>query len=253
MNSSRTEIMRRLRLGDVRRLLRSRWGPILPNDDAGREDLQELLLPISVGPHAELKMPKVVEIHAPWMRQDEAQQLIDRINRTPLCERKPTAKQLGKRQYVTNQDRERLRLWTIAPHDMTPEQVAEHRKAKARMRMRRLREKQGKPTRAQYLAEHSINRTKPWLAEGKSRAAWYRKRRETSPCAVKLLNAANTPVSRRKRPRHRSKRLSGSRKAEAEAQSHRAQNRYDRIIGNAEHEPLALSTTASYANGLVSR
>jgi len=48
---AKSEMIRRLRLGDLRRLLRDRNGAVLPDDDAGREYLLELLLPISVGPH----------------------------------------------------------------------------------------------------------------------------------------------------------------------------------------------------------
>ena len=48
---SKDERMRRLRLGDLRRPLRDRCGSVLPDDDAGREYLFELLLPISLGPN----------------------------------------------------------------------------------------------------------------------------------------------------------------------------------------------------------
>jgi hypothetical protein len=116
--STQSEMIRRLRLANLRKLLRDRNGPILPDDDAGREYLVELLLPISVGPHADVKMPNAIEVWAPWMQQDEANQLIDNINRMPIWERKPTAKALGERLRVTNNQRERLRLWTIAPCDM---------------------------------------------------------------------------------------------------------------------------------------
>jgi hypothetical protein len=51
-----SNISRRLRLANLRKLFRDRNGPILPDDDAGREYLVELLLPISVGPHADIKM-----------------------------------------------------------------------------------------------------------------------------------------------------------------------------------------------------
>jgi hypothetical protein len=44
-------MMRRLRLGKLRKLFRDRYGPTLADDDAGREDQHELLLPISIGPH----------------------------------------------------------------------------------------------------------------------------------------------------------------------------------------------------------
>ena len=42
-------MIRRLRLGDVQKVLRQRYGHTLPDDDAGREDLRELLMPISLG------------------------------------------------------------------------------------------------------------------------------------------------------------------------------------------------------------
>jgi len=43
---SSDELLRRLRLGELRKLLRDRCGSVLPDDDAGREYLRELLLPI---------------------------------------------------------------------------------------------------------------------------------------------------------------------------------------------------------------
>ena len=99
--------------GDLQKLLRSRYGPTLPNDDAGREDLRELLLPVWLG--LEAKMPKAIEVWAPWMSADEGTQLIDQINRIPLYERKVRARRLGERLHVTNREREALKLQTIAP------------------------------------------------------------------------------------------------------------------------------------------
>ena len=190
MRGDHSEIMRRLRLGNLRTLFRDRYGPTLPDDDAGREDLRELLLPISLGPNAAIKMPKAIEVWAEWMSRDEAEQLIDDVNQTPIWRRKPNAKELGERLRVTNAQRERLRLWTIAACDMTPEEAQDWRKAKERARKRQRRNRE---PRAKYEA-NSINRTKPWLALGISRATWFR-RRETSVSAVKVLIAEDTLVS----------------------------------------------------------
>ena len=189
---NRSEMMRRLRLGNLRKLFRDRYGPTLPDDDAGREDLRELLLPISVSANADIKMPKAIEVWAPWMQQQEAIALIDDINRTPRRQRMPTAKQLGKRLRVTNSERERLKLWTIAASDLTAQEVLAWRRTKAKARMRRLRQLHGRKPRAEYEAA-SLSRTKPWLALGISRRTWYR-HRGTSLCAVRLRSAANTPV-----------------------------------------------------------
>jgi hypothetical protein len=190
---SKDETIRRLRLGNLRTLFRNRYGAVLPDDDAGREDMRELLLPVSIGPNADIKMPKTIEVWAPWMGSAEAEHLIDQINRTPIYHRKPDAERLGFRQNVTNQERGRLRLWTIAPCDMTVEERKEQRRVKAMARMRRLRQKQGSRPRAVYEAE-SKSKIKPWEKQGVSRRTWYRKNRGTSPCAVRLEEAANEPV-----------------------------------------------------------
>jgi hypothetical protein len=203
--NSRSEKIRRLRLSNLRKLFRDRYGPEFPDDDAGREDLYELLLPTSVGTHAAVKMAKVIEVWAPWMGQGDAAELIDRINRKPIWERKPNAKELGTRLRVTNSERNRLKLWTIAPYNMNRQDLLAQRKARATERMRRLRQVRGARSRTAYLA-NSASRQKPWEKQGIGRATWYRKNRETSPCAVILVKAANEPVSpeQASRPRRKS-------------------------------------------------
>jgi hypothetical protein len=209
-DGSHSEIIRRLRLGDLRKLLRDRYGPMLPDDDAGREDLRELLLPISVGPHASLKMPNAIEVWAPWMRPEEATQLIDDINRSPIWQRKPTADQLGERQALMNRQRERLKLWTIAACNMNQEQALEWRKAKDRARKRRRRQLLGSVSRVEYLAKHAISNTKPWEAEGIKRRAWYYRRSKsncTSPSELKLTAVRTHLCNQNKHRRARTKRL----------------------------------------------
>jgi hypothetical protein len=177
---SKAETIRRLRLGNLRTLFRNRYGTVLPDDDVGREDMRELLLPVSIDPNADIKMLKMIEIWAPWMSSAEAEHLVDQINRTPIYQRKPDAERLGFRQQVTNQERERLRLWTIAPYDMTVAERKEQRRAKAAARKRRLRQKHGSKPRAIYEAE-SKSKIKPWEKQGISRRTWYRKNRGTGP------------------------------------------------------------------------
>jgi hypothetical protein len=169
------ETLRKLRLGNLRTLFRARYGPVLPDDDQGREDIRELLLPISIGPNAGIKMPKAIELWAPWMDQREAEWLMDDINQTPIWDRRPSNKVLGDRQNVTNVERERLRIWTIAACDMTAEQALEWRKAKNRARMRKRRQLKGIKSRADYLAG-CLSQTKPWIAAGfKNRRTWERR------------------------------------------------------------------------------
>jgi hypothetical protein len=190
MRLTKSEIIRRLRLGDLQKLLRSRYGHTLPDDDAGREDLLELLLPISLGPEDRRKMANAIEVWAPWMGGNEAGQLIDRINRMPLYERKVGARRLGERMRISNQERERLKLKTIKPFDMTDKQLAEQRKANDRARKKRRRLAEGSKSR-----ERSLARQKPWEAEGIHRATWFRRRKRggaTNSSAKQEARATNS-------------------------------------------------------------
>jgi hypothetical protein len=173
MARSRDEIMRRLRLGDIRKLLHYRYGPTLPDDDAGREDLIELLKPVSLGIEADKRMRNQIDLWAPWATDAEA--IIDHVARLPIWYRKSKAEAIGQRFRLTNAERERYRLWTMAPVDMTAEDLAEQRKAKHRARQKRYRTGKRKQTRPNYLAK-SLTKNQPWLALGISRRTWYRRR-----------------------------------------------------------------------------
>src|SRR5262249_1486959 len=125
-DDGRSERIRRVRLGDLRRLLMHRYrGPVLSDDDAARDDLRELLLPISLGPDPRKRMPHAISLWAPWMPQNEIDRLVEDIERTEPKERKRTAKDLGERMNLTNAERERFRLWTIAAFDMTAAESVE--------------------------------------------------------------------------------------------------------------------------------
>jgi hypothetical protein len=177
--------MRRLRLGDLRKLFADRCrGRLLPDDDAGREYLKDLLLPISLGPNEAVKrsrtieiwgptdrMRREIELWAPWMSEDDTEELLDDIKLTPEWQRKPMARTLGERLQVTYAERARLQLRTIGPCDMTEAAMALIRKQKKRQR-NRLRYAQ---SRAVYLAA-SLSQTKPWEQEGISRRTWERRR-----------------------------------------------------------------------------
>jgi hypothetical protein len=146
----RDEALRRLRLGDLRRYCRHRHGHTLPDDDAGREDLRELLVAISLGTEAAHKMCNAIETFAPWMRPEEAALLLDHINRTPGHLRKPTARELGERLNLQNWEREQLGIRTIAAVDLTDDQQTARRKAKKRARDRRRRRAAGSKPRDRH-------------------------------------------------------------------------------------------------------
>ena len=79
MSRPREETIRRLRLGDLQKVLRWRYGPTLPDDDAGRDDLRLLLQTISMGQGDWTKLKNAIEVWAPWMNAGEALQLIDEV------------------------------------------------------------------------------------------------------------------------------------------------------------------------------
>jgi hypothetical protein len=163
------ELIRRLRLGHISKFLHWRYGSVYPDDDAGREDLRELLLPISLGADCNRLMRKAIKMKAPWMPTEEVEQLMAEINLMPPYLRKPKAREVGERLGVTNDLREVLKLWTIAPIDMTDEQMAEQRREKNRKRLQRRRQKAGARSHTS-----SIAKIRPWDLRGISRRKYYR-------------------------------------------------------------------------------
>src|SRR5689334_9587065 len=95
------ELIRRLRLGDLQRLIRFRWGCVLPDDDAGLTDLIELLFPLSLGRNPEERMQRATEIWAPWLCRKETEEAVSEVNKLPVWQRKPDADLLGKRMRYT--------------------------------------------------------------------------------------------------------------------------------------------------------
>ena len=173
------EITRRIRLGDLQRLLRHRYRRNdcqLTDCDAGREDLYELLLPISLGQGHARKMRNAIEIWAPWMSAEEADELIHRVNRTPDYLRKPKKRILGERMSLTDLERTALGIRTIAPIDMTDEQLKERRKAKDAERKWRKRRAARVKERNAWLA-NCLSNLKPWKRQGISRRTWERRRK----------------------------------------------------------------------------
>ena len=179
MSRAKAETIRRLRQGNMIRLCRHRYGTELPDDDAGRDSLFDLLCIASLAIVDPVrKMANLIEVQAPWVSDTDCTAMVDAVNRAPVPERWRIAKTLGHRHRITNLERERLKLWMIAPCDMRSEELAEQRRAKDKLRKRRKRLEQKCLTQKAYLAQfaNSINQTKPWEADGISKATWYRRR-----------------------------------------------------------------------------
>jgi hypothetical protein len=105
--------------------------------------------------------------------------------------RKFKARTLGKLLGLTGRIRAAERITTIEAIDVTPTQRKRIQKAKHAERGRQRRRAKGAKARAEYLAG-SIERTRPWEAEGISRRTWFRRRKKatrsgTGPCQAIVL------------------------------------------------------------------
>jgi hypothetical protein len=175
--NNKQEAIRRLRLGDIKKLLLARYGHTLPDDDAGLADLELMLDCVSFVPNARFRMKNIIEVWAPWMDSRQSFGLTENVLRKPDHLRKITATELGNRLNLTWHERQKLTIRTIAPanltHDEFEEKRREQRKARARARQSRKRRKAGICSRISYLAT-SLSKQQPWKSEGISRRTWER-------------------------------------------------------------------------------
>jgi hypothetical protein len=119
-------------------------------------------------------MIRAIELWAPWMPADEAMNLVKAVMAKPRDARMPTPKALGRSMRLTNRERERHRLWTIMPCDMTEEQLAEQRRQKDRARKMKTRRKCGAESREAYLAR--VTGSQPWRTQGIHRSTYFRRK-----------------------------------------------------------------------------
>jgi hypothetical protein len=175
--AAKWELVRRLRYGALLGLFRHRYGHILPDDDAGRDDLWLLVTNVSLAAaEPEKKMRHVIEMWAPWMTPEEREAYVEHVWGLDIYQHIQTAAELGKRLGLTNAEREELKLWPFLPADKTQEEFAKLIKVRKRARCARKRREKGVQTREAYLAELA-SRPKPWIAEGISRRPWERRRK----------------------------------------------------------------------------
>jgi hypothetical protein len=158
-----------VRMREIERVLASRCGRTLPDDDAGREDLR-------IAAHhvrdVAGNIVKWARLWAPWCTEHEAQELAEDVIREPRRWKADTiAWVLG----VTMAERTALKLTTIGAVGTTSEtRAAEHRARKAERQAAR-RRAAGATPRAQYEAG-SVERARPWESQGISRRTWFRRR-----------------------------------------------------------------------------
>jgi hypothetical protein len=170
--------MAALRIAELRRLFKARYGDELPDDDAGRADaalMAHHLARRPGDPHRRIALWLVQ--HAPWMPADERERLADDAIAKPLRWKADT---LAARLNLTAGERQRLRICTIGSTDRTKaERLADRKQRKReadRLRRQQHRQAKGAKPRTEY-ETNSRARMKPWLTAGVSRSTWYRRAR----------------------------------------------------------------------------
>jgi hypothetical protein len=68
-----------LRIAELRRLFLSRYGTVLPDDDAGRDDALIMAHHLAKRPNPERNIGLLLGLWAPWMSKAEAEVLIERV------------------------------------------------------------------------------------------------------------------------------------------------------------------------------
>jgi hypothetical protein len=166
-----------LRCAEINRLLVSRYGPTLPDDDAGRDDARIMahhLARLSGDPAQ--RVGKWLIEHAPWQSVTERTTMIDDVTAKP---RKWRADKLAARLGLQDEERTRLRIKTIGATDVTKVERTKRRKDAAKQSKAAARRATGAQPRAEYEAA-SIARAQPWIIIGISRRTWYRRSQQTA-------------------------------------------------------------------------
>lgn len=161
-----------LRIADLSTLFRSRYGTVLPDDDAGRDDIRLAVDHLAALAHPARAITRWLETWAPWMTLGEQRQVIaDGI----AGQRNWKADALAWRLRLTKEERTMLGITTIGAIDHGKAARKKRRKERERERQAAKRRAAGAVPRAQYEGQ-SLEKQKPWLAEGISRRTWYRRR-----------------------------------------------------------------------------
>jgi hypothetical protein len=174
-----------LRLHDLAKIFRHRYGIVLPDDDAGREDLE-----IAINHLANLARPRKhianwISLWAPWLTAAEQADMVGSALAIPQHYK---ADGLAWRLRLKAEERRMLGVTTIGAIDENKAARTKRRKRLDRERKANARRSKGSKPRKAYEAG-SIQQAMPWIEEGISRATWYRKRKEretdeTSPATA---------------------------------------------------------------------
>ena len=163
-----------LRIRDLNRLFRARYGETLPDDDSGRDDARIMahhLASLSGDPRRHVL--EWFKLRAPWLSLADADKLLIEAIAKP---RRWRADRLAWRLRLIEVDRAALGITTIGAIDKGLADRLKRRQERKRAFREAQRRARGARARADYEAQ-SLSRTQPWKAEGISRRTWERRRK----------------------------------------------------------------------------
>jgi hypothetical protein len=176
-----------IRIAELDRDFADRYrGMLLPDDDAGRDDVLLMLHHLARTNNPERRVANWLRLHAPWFDDREA---IARILANPHRFRAdPLAAKIG----LTAERRTRLKITTIGAIDLPKRERNKLRKAKKIEQRREKRRKDGAKPRAEYEAQ-SIEKAKPWQALGISRRKWFNRQKAERSQNQNIICTSVTP------------------------------------------------------------
>jgi hypothetical protein len=185
-------VVNNMRLEQVRKLLTWRYGPEVPKNDAGIDELDAVLnvkARCYDRHYREAALLKEIDLLAPWMPWGEARRWAKTIARRPSKFKVDT---LGKRLNLDAKTRHHLGLWQIGAVDEDAEARKANRKRRDRDRKRIGRAKRGGKTRKQFIDTSLSKNSKPWVAEGISRRTWYRRQSSVAQSVCNISSKAGS-------------------------------------------------------------
>jgi hypothetical protein len=152
------------RVGDLSRIYRDQYPNGLPHNDVGVKYSKYICRTMAFLPKD--RRARWLDRYAPWMDAEIRGGILD------LGPYWYSARSLGNRLEVDDEDRERLQAWTIEAYDITKDQREVINREKNKAAQERCRCKAGAKPRKQ-----SLSQTKPWEAEKVCRRTWERRRK----------------------------------------------------------------------------
>jgi hypothetical protein len=176
-----------LRNCHAQRYFNDYYGPVFPDDDAGRDDLLIALRLRAPRGEGEPTLRRYIKSAAPRMAEPETARLLDRAYASPFT---GNADALGRLIGLTDSDRTRLAITSIGAIDVPRAARLARREEKKKARRKAARRASGMRPREEYETT-SASRTRPWEAFGISRSTWERRGKPVPPSADESVTPSN--------------------------------------------------------------